>query len=268
MRNYLLALLFLSTLACRSARSGTAPQPGIPPGTVRINDTLFADRTEIANVHWREYLFWVHKFAPDSEKLMLPDSTLLEQLHVSSAGSFAGGWTLQDVYFRHPMYNNSPVVGISYDQAMAFCNWRSDRVNEAIDSGRWPKWKGGHVHYRLPTEAEWMLFAGGGLDTAAYPFGVQKTTGARGKPCYNAGNLPNWSTADQPFTYPVNGGCRNNFGLCQTIGNVAELVAERGVAKGGWYGLPLDSCRIGARQTYTAPQPWLGFRCVATVVRK
>jgi hypothetical protein len=30
-----------------------------------------------------------------------------------------------EMYFRHPAYNNYPVVGVSWKQAMAFCNWRS-----------------------------------------------------------------------------------------------------------------------------------------------
>ena len=35
-------------------------------------------------------------------------------------------------YFRHPSYNNYPVVGVSWVQASDYCLWRSDRVNEQI----------------------------------------------------------------------------------------------------------------------------------------
>jgi len=35
-------------------------------------------------------------------------------------------------YFRHPAYNFYPVVGVSWIQAMKFCAWRTDRVNEDI----------------------------------------------------------------------------------------------------------------------------------------
>lgn len=40
-------------------------------------------------------------------------------------------------YFRHPSYNNYPVVGVSWVKANDYCLWRTDRVNEQllIDEG-------------------------------------------------------------------------------------------------------------------------------------
>ncbi|MFN8241245.1 MAG: SUMF1/EgtB/PvdO family nonheme iron enzyme, partial [Bacteroidales bacterium] len=40
-------------------------------------------------------------------------------------------------YFRHPAYNNYPVVGVNWLQANDYCLWRTDRVNEQllIDEG-------------------------------------------------------------------------------------------------------------------------------------
>ena len=35
-------------------------------------------------------------------------------------------------YFRHSAYSFYPVVGVSWEQAMAYCQWRTDRVNEQI----------------------------------------------------------------------------------------------------------------------------------------
>jgi formylglycine-generating enzyme required for sulfatase activity len=37
-----------------------------------------------------------------------------------------------EYYFRHPAYNNYPVVGVSWVQANDYCAWRSDRANEMI----------------------------------------------------------------------------------------------------------------------------------------
>jgi gliding motility-associated lipoprotein GldJ len=35
-------------------------------------------------------------------------------------------------YFRHPAYNDYPVVGVTWLQASDYCIWRTDRVNEGI----------------------------------------------------------------------------------------------------------------------------------------
>ena len=56
-------------------------------------------------------------------------------------------------YYRHPAYQDYPVVGVSWQQAVEYCDWRTDRVNERriIESGAlgppkkaWRKWKEGY----------------------------------------------------------------------------------------------------------------------------
>jgi gliding motility-associated lipoprotein GldJ len=37
-----------------------------------------------------------------------------------------------EYYFSHAGYNNYPVVGVNWEQAMDYCVWRTDRVNEKI----------------------------------------------------------------------------------------------------------------------------------------
>ncbi|MFM8911488.1 MAG: formylglycine-generating enzyme family protein, partial [Flammeovirgaceae bacterium] len=59
----------------------------------------------------------------------------------------------------------------------------------------------------------------------------------------------------------------NKIGLTDMIGNVAEMVAEDGIAKGGSWAHTLDQSRIVNRQYYTKPEAWLGFRCVCEVKR-
>jgi len=97
-----------------------------PPGTIEISDNLFFDKTEITNFGWVEYLFWmesVYGKNGDSYIEALPDTNVWSELNVNYS-------SLDTFYLRHPAYYNFPVVGISYEQAIQYSQWRSDRLME------------------------------------------------------------------------------------------------------------------------------------------
>lgn len=88
--------------------------------------SFYIDETEVANVHYREYLHWLGvTFGGDSSILnkCIPDSLVWrEELSYNEP--------YVEYYFRYPSYNFYPVVGVSWKQAHDFCTWRTDRVNE------------------------------------------------------------------------------------------------------------------------------------------
>ena len=51
-------IVFATIALAMLCLSFTKEKPFIPPGTIQINDTLFADETEITNIAWLEYEFW------------------------------------------------------------------------------------------------------------------------------------------------------------------------------------------------------------------
>ncbi len=48
----------------------------------------------------------------------------------NSIGGFRDAMT--EAYFENPGYNNYPVVGVTWEQARDYCDWRTDRINEYI----------------------------------------------------------------------------------------------------------------------------------------
>jgi formylglycine-generating enzyme len=98
------------------------------PRRVTIS-SFYMDETEVANVHWREYLYWLDRVYgldyPEVYNRALPDSLVWRS-------QLAYNEPLVEYYFRHPAYQYYPVVGVSWLQASDFCAWRTDRVNEQI----------------------------------------------------------------------------------------------------------------------------------------
>lgn len=197
-------------------------------------------------------------------------------------------------YFSHPAYNSFPVVGVSYDQAVAFCHWRTAYLNNAL-SVRGQK----AMEYRLPTEAEWELAARGMQKSGRFPWKSDKTTADRG--CYYA----NFKTSKGGYTedghlitskvgsYPA-----NSYGLSDMAGNVAEwtstnwsesgyedesdinptlqntihnsdyYINKRKVVRGGSWKDAARFIEVNSR-TYeyeNEGRSFIGFRCVRSVI--
>jgi len=95
---------------------------------VTVN-SFFVDKTEVANVHYREYLYWLeHTFTDTPKYNAVLSGARPDTLVWRSALSYNEPYV--EYYFRHPSYNYYPVVGVSWRQAYDFCLWRTDRVNE------------------------------------------------------------------------------------------------------------------------------------------
>ncbi len=94
--------------------------------------SFYIDRTEVANVHYREYLYWLQRVFDPSDPVNIPiiEGALPDTLVWRSELSY--NEPMVEYYFRHPGFNYYPVVGVTWQQATDFCLWRSDRVNEGI----------------------------------------------------------------------------------------------------------------------------------------
>ena len=197
------------------------------------------------------------------------------------------------LYFSHPNYNEYPVVGVNWEQANAFCNWRTDFLMKGL---------GGNAkfvqRYRLPTEAEWE-FAARGKDGKELPWENEDVKSGDG--CYYANFKPdrgNYTMDGNIITSKVGIYSANSNGLYDMAGNVAEwtstVYTEAGVlsmsdlnptlkynaAREDPYALKKKSVRGGSwkdpesfiksawrtSEYQNVGRSFVGFRCVRTQV--
>ena len=195
-------------------------------------------------------------------------------------------------YFSNSAYNDYPVVGVSWEQANAFCAWRTEYLLKGLGpAARFVQ------RYRLPTEAEWE-YAARGKNQNEFPWENEDV--ASGKGCFFANFKPddgNYTKDGNLITSKVGIYSANSNGLFDMAGNVAEwtstIYTEAGVdamndinpqlkynaAKEDPYRLKKKSVRGGSwkdpesyirsawrsSEYQNQPRSYIGFRCVRSL---
>jgi formylglycine-generating enzyme len=229
---------------------GEVPAPNNPTRQVTVH-SFFLSETEVTNAQYREFLM-------DSLLRPTEKTALLRQLKAAqkdSAGgqrslwkplmekagaaallpdtncwvtdfSFASNEPLVHHYHWHPAFDAYPVVGVSWTQANAYCEWLTRHVNRQ----RLAEGKYAFPNYRLPTEMEWE-FAGkdyrpdaNGTNTnPTYPWLGNNIVNEKGKYRANIKTGPGDYIGDgYEYTSPVRAFNPNPLGLYAMAGNVAE----------------------------------------------
>ncbi len=100
------------------AGMGTLNRP--PAGTFNVPGmrNVFLDKTEVTNSEYRFYL---------SQLKLEADTAAFDIAHPDTAV-----WHLsyEDHFWNEKSYSDYPVVGVNYEQATAYCAWRSKYVSE------------------------------------------------------------------------------------------------------------------------------------------
>ncbi|MCP4438305.1 MAG: SUMF1/EgtB/PvdO family nonheme iron enzyme [Aureispira sp.] len=208
-----------------------------PPNTRWLTGNLWMDETEINNISWFEYLYWLKTNKPERYERMKQDTLVW---------NYTYNKPFVNTYHNHPAYRTYPVVGVSHEQATAYCKWRTGVVNEMI--GLKPRLlkKYGKVHFRLPTEKEWEYAAHSGTHG-----GFQGVT-----------NIKKDTIETSTITAPDYSYVANDWNYYHMLGNVAEMIQEKGIAKGGSWQHPKEESQVTSRNRYDKPTNWLGFRCI------
>ena len=131
----------------------------------------------------------------------------------------ANNETYMKLYFSSPTYNDYPVVGVTWEQAQAFCAWRTEYLLRGMGpQARYLQ------RYRLPTEIEWE-YAARGKEGNPFPWEGDETKNDRG--CFFANFKPdrgNYTEDGNLITSRTGIYGANSNGLFDMAGNVAECI--------------------------------------------
>jgi formylglycine-generating enzyme len=126
-------------------------------------------------------------------------------------------------YYNGNAYGNYPVVGVTWKQAEAFCNWRTRLLNTFLLS----KKRGTESNFRLPFEAEWEYAARGGRSQSMFPWGNYYLRNKKG--CLLANFKPgrgNYPEDGGMYTVRADAYWPNDYGIYNMAGNVAEWTSS------------------------------------------
>ncbi len=122
----LLVFICLSVSAQHLTRKNYQRKISQNMGLIYLSDSVYYDRNAITNLDWMEYQYWLERiYGKESPEFnaSLPDTEIIRQQM---------SFVEPIVYLRSPAYLKLPVLGVSSEQARAYCRWRTDRLAESI----------------------------------------------------------------------------------------------------------------------------------------
>ncbi len=251
----------------------------VPSGKLELNgesksiNAFIMLKGEITNFQWMEFLSDLRANG-DTEKLAI---CIVDSNKWNTSNSFNNKYV--DFYHSHPAYRDFPVVNISKEAAMLYCDWLSDHFMPNLEEGA------KRLKFRLATHDEWIYAAKGGLTLGAYSWGGPYLTNKEGSQLanyvrYGAENISRDSTGKlvvvrndtrgfaptdfNDVTAPSHSYWPNGYGLYNMNGNVAEMVADKNIVVGGSWKDPGYDVRNESFKPYEGAAPNVGFRVIAT----
>jgi sulfatase modifying factor 1 len=278
-------LLFLITLHFIFGASAQTKLPKalkksyqyVPSGNVIMNEDTISVQgfymyfQEVTNFDYQEFLAWVERNGTEEMKQI---TAVNSKNWVSELSRFQSD-AFTEKYHTHSAFRNYPVVNISQDAAVLYCQWLEDIFKKSY---------GLNVKVRLPTHAEFIRAGQGDSLDAVYSWNGPYLRNSKGEFLANFTRIPQstisrnidgeleiqkWSgkhlgsidvIAVAKSYFP------SAYGLYNLNGNVAEMIDEKGIAVGGsWMDYGYD-IRLQSRKSYDNSSCLVGFRPVFTVI--
>ena len=248
----------------------------IPSGTVHLDDQTYSVmgfhlmNNEVSNLDYREFLAYLERNG-ETEKLEI--ARIRTDVWDQAGKSMD---PIKKTYHTHPAYEDYPVVGISYEAALLYCEF----LKEALNKNNVFK-QNEVVEVRLPSRAEWIRAARAGRKNVPYHWGGYYLRNAKGCILANFNAMGSEQiTFDRAkgeyvivdrekreavyngalITAPVKSYFPNDFGLYNMCGNVAEMVDGGEIAVGGsWKSTGYD-IRVQSTMPADGYSSEVGFR--------
>lgn len=252
----------------------------IPQGKAMIDKkevevkAFFISKYEVSNLEYREFLDSLIK-NNETEKLKFA------QIDTIQWNKMFGNRNNQPhviYYDKHPAYNHYPVVNISYEGAVLYCRWLTEKYKHIN------KDKSFTYEFNLPDKQQWIRAARGNKKTI-YAWDSPRLLGDiyycnfKNLGSENIHYNPDTKKYEVVDTYlnpvessdisaPVKSYYPNTFGIYNMCGNVAEMIGDYGTAMGGSWNDSGYDVRVESEQKYQNPNPYIGFRPVMTLKMK
>ncbi len=225
-----------------------------------FGDNLFAARYEVTNQEYSEFLNDLISTRQTEKYLKCKyDSTQwIRKFPIYN------NETLPNNYHSNPAYNKYPIVNISLEGALSYCSWLTDKYNSAA------KRNYKKILFRLPTESEWEKLS------CPIPGYKLPWSGADNNGKTFLANIKIKDALTGKDNYMIDGGLTtimtghykpNRLGIYDVIGNISDMTSD-GKQKGGSWDNYIDECNIDETQSYTLPDPRVGFRIIMEIKEK
>jgi formylglycine-generating enzyme len=286
----------------KKAREEKLDLKKVEKSLAKVTDKLYACKYEATNLEYRIFL----KDLKSNKQFDLYNQSIIDSMgwnernvHYNVNGKNTDINPNAIYYHTHEAYNNYPIVNITHQGVENYCKWLTDKYNS------YQKRKFKKVIFRLPTEKEWIRAAEDTLMTSygiCYPFcdwdqtiiyqqvSPKYIAYDRKKDKYSIDlNIDSlnlkvkgpWKSigftpfSETPSIEPVGRYNKyykpNSLGIYNMLGNVAEMIQEKGRTKGGFWestGYYLNPFGKDEFEGFTGSSKYIGFRYFMEVVEK
>lgn len=284
---FFIAILVSMTVASSVAQNGSVIRLPrnirdkfvfIPNANIDINGQMHATPAfymstyEISNEQYKVFL-----------DEMKASGQYTDELMIDTAGwqnivEYAYNMPYVQFYHSHEAYKNYPVVNISHKAAQEYCKWLTKKVNADSNDPAW------QYEFVLPGRDLWLAAAQAGDSLAVYSWGNTPIINENGYAMCNFREIGDEYIHCDPgtralsvitpketefsITSPINSYEANIYGVFNLNGNVAEMIAEEGIAVGGSWNCTGYDVRNTSMMQYKKSSPYVGFRPILIVTAK